>query len=83
MTDLAERLLRDRADHAERERRRLRSLSRQPKPEGAEFDPFGVTRWRVVAGSDPGYLPVRPCARPKLAFGLPATPAARNSKAPD
>src|SRR5262249_12833853 len=49
---LAESLLRDRAARAARPRRAV-----TPNVDGDEFDPFAVTRWRVIAGGDPGYLP--------------------------
>jgi hypothetical protein len=68
MTDLAERLLRDRADHAERERRR-RAINRQPKPEG-EFDPYDVTRWRTIAGGDASCLPKTPMRMGKTGWWI-------------
>jgi hypothetical protein len=51
---LTDALLRDRADRAVRTRK---ITSVRAKPEGADFDPFAHTRWRVVAGDNPGYLP--------------------------
>src|SRR5258708_19516603 len=51
---LTDALLRDRADRAVRTRK---ITSTRAKPEGADFDPFAHTRWRVVAGDNPGYLP--------------------------
>jgi hypothetical protein len=49
---LAEQLLRDRAE------RGARKASRTTAKIGrGEFDPFTFTRWRIVAGGDPGYLP--------------------------
>jgi hypothetical protein len=51
---LTDALLRDRADRAVRTRK---ITSIRAKPEGADFDPFAHTRWRVVAGDNPGYLP--------------------------
>jgi hypothetical protein len=51
---LTDALLRDRADRAVRTRK---ITSIRAKPEGADFDPFANTRWRVVAGDNPGYLP--------------------------
>jgi hypothetical protein len=55
---LAEALLRDRAERTAR----LRAASR-PKVEGSDFDPFAVTRWRVIAGSNPGCLVKTPMRR--------------------
>ena len=31
-----------------------------PYSEHSRFDPFSVTRWRVVAGGDPGFMPTTP-----------------------
>jgi hypothetical protein len=44
----------------DREQRRARPAERaqaRPTTEGTEFDPFKVTRWRVIAGGDRGYVP--------------------------
>jgi len=63
---LAESLLRDRAEH-----------EAKPKPvrakadiEGSGFDPFAYTRWRVVAGGDPGYLVKTPMRRGPIGWHL-------------
>ena len=48
---LTESLLRDRAERAVRKAVRGRT-----KIERSDFDPFSVTRWRVIAGGDPGHL---------------------------
>jgi len=53
---LAQSLLRDRIG------RETKPRPVRAKIEGSDFDPFAYTRWRVVAGGDPGYLvrtPVR------------------------
>jgi hypothetical protein len=57
---LVEELLRDRAERIAR--KSIRTVS-TTKVERAEFDPFKVTRWRVVAGGDPGYLVATPARR--------------------
>ena len=49
---LAEQLLRDRAERVARKSSRTTT-----KVDRGEFDPFTVTRWHVVAGGNPGYLP--------------------------
>jgi hypothetical protein len=46
-------LLRDR-ERRNQKRAAPRSSSRAPAD---AFDPFAVTRWRVIGGGDPGYLP--------------------------
>jgi hypothetical protein len=51
---LAERLLRDRAERAAR--KAVRTTAAAAKTNRVEFDPFDVTRWRVIAGGSPGYL---------------------------
>jgi hypothetical protein len=51
---LAKALVRDRADRHVRTRK---APSTRAASEGVDFDPFAYTRWRVVAGGDPGYLP--------------------------
>jgi hypothetical protein len=51
---LAERLLRDRAERAAR--KAIRTTAAAAKTDRVEFDPFDVTRWRVIAGGNPGYL---------------------------
>jgi hypothetical protein len=50
---LAKAMLRDRAERAVRTRK---ITSTRAKPEGATFDPFAYTRWRLIAGDNPGYL---------------------------
>ena len=55
---LADRLLRDRADRAAR-----KAAPVAAKVDKGEFDPFPVTRWRVVAGGNPGYLAKTPMRR--------------------
>jgi hypothetical protein len=50
--DIAAALLRDRKKRRERAARKVTST--RAASEGVDFDP---TRWRVVAGGDPGYLP--------------------------
>jgi hypothetical protein len=57
-TALAEALLRDRAERTARPR-----AASRPKVEGSDFDPFAVTRWRVIAGSNPGCLVKTPMRR--------------------
>src|SRR5215813_10076275 len=57
-TTLAEQLLRDRAERTARPR-----AASRPKIEGSDFDPFAVTRWRVIAGGNPGYLVKTPMRR--------------------
>jgi hypothetical protein len=57
-TTLAEQLLRDRAERTARPR-----AASRPKVEGSDFDPFAVTRWRVIAGGNPGYLVKTPIRR--------------------
>jgi hypothetical protein len=57
---LAEQLLRDRADRAARKTPRTGNAT---KAERIEFDPFRITRWRVIAGGDPGYLVKTPMRR--------------------
>ena len=58
---LAEQLLRDRAERAAR--KAVRTAAAVAKTERVEFDPFAVTRWRVAAGGDPGYLVRTPMRR--------------------
>jgi hypothetical protein len=56
---LAEDLLRDRAARAARKA----APQATAKVDKGEFDPFPVTRWRVVAGGNPGYLAKAPMRR--------------------
>ena len=54
---------------ADRERRKAQTKpakSDRPAPDG--FDPFEITRWRVVAGGDPGYLVATPMRRGSVGF---------------
>jgi hypothetical protein len=51
---LTEQLLQYRAERASRP---PKPRQQRPAPLGVDPDPFTVTRWRVVAGPDPGYLP--------------------------
>ena len=44
----------------DRERRASREREKRDRPQGLEFDPYSVRRWRVVAGGDPGFLPTTP-----------------------
>jgi hypothetical protein len=57
---LAEQLLRDRTDRAARKTPRTGNAT---KAERIEFDPFSITRWRVIAGGNPGYLVKTPMRR--------------------
>jgi hypothetical protein len=49
---LAAALLRDRDERAAR-----KSARTAPSRSSSDFDPFQVTRWRVVAGPNPGHMP--------------------------
>jgi hypothetical protein len=51
------------ADRLERQNNDKPASVSRPKVEGSDFDPFAYTRWRVVAGGDPGYLPKTPMRR--------------------
>src|SRR5215471_14496371 len=55
---LTESLLRDRAERAAR--KAVRSIT---KIERGDFDAFEATRWRVIAGRNPGYLVATPMRR--------------------
>src|SRR5262249_31770692 len=55
---LSESLLRDRAERAAR--KAVRSIT---KIERGDFDAFEATRWRVIAGRNPGYLVATPMRR--------------------
>ena len=48
---LTDSLLRDRAERAAH-----KAIRSSTKIERGDFDPFSVTRWRVIAGDDPGHL---------------------------
>jgi hypothetical protein len=69
---LTELLLRDREERAEREHQRNaeRYRNRPESSDGIGFDPFMVTRWKVVAGPDPGYLPTTPMRKGAVGFWL-------------
>jgi hypothetical protein len=54
-TKLAEALLLDR-----KQRRQSKPKSNRPRLDRERFDPFAITRWRVITGADPGYLPTTP-----------------------
>jgi hypothetical protein len=53
---LTEKLLQDREIAKQREAERRAAYERQK----ADFNPFDFTRWRSIAGGDPGYLPKTP-----------------------
>ena len=55
---LTKSLLRDRAERAAR--KAVRSIT---KIERGDFDAFEATRWRVIAGRNPGYLVATPMRR--------------------
>jgi len=55
---LTDSLLRDRAERAARKANRC-----SIKIERGDFDAFEPTRWRVIAGDDPGYLVATPMRR--------------------
>jgi hypothetical protein len=57
---LTDALLRDRADRAVRTRK---ITSTRAASEGVDFDPFAHTRWRVVAGDNPGHPVAMPMRR--------------------
>lgn len=59
---LAAQLLRDRERLASRER------ERRDRPQGLDFDPYSVRRWRVIAGGDPGFLPTTPMRKGSEGF---------------
>jgi hypothetical protein len=65
----AERIREDLERERDRDRGGRRSVARhpvgltpdlQPTDDPIGFDPYMVTKWRVVAGEDPGYLPTTP-----------------------
>jgi hypothetical protein len=66
MSPLAQRLLQDRQDQAERERRR-RAAS--PRDRGADLDPFN-TIWKLPTGVDVGYLPKTPMRMGTIGFWI-------------
>jgi hypothetical protein len=43
------------------------SVRRERAP-GSDFDPFDITRWVVIAGGDPGYLPKTPMRKGPVGF---------------
>jgi hypothetical protein len=68
---LAEQLLRDRAEHAQREREREQARRAASKRDhGASLDPFNITHWETIAGGDPGYLPKTPMRMGKVGFWI-------------
>jgi hypothetical protein len=60
---LTESLLRDRAERAAR-----KAVRSSTKIERGDFDPFSVTRWRVIAGADPGHLVKTPMRMGKVGW---------------
>jgi hypothetical protein len=62
---LAESLLRDRAERAAR-----KAVRSSIKIERGDFDPFEPTRWRVIAGGNPGYLVATPMRRTPVGWFL-------------
>jgi hypothetical protein len=72
---LAEQLLRDRAERAARKAVRTGAVA--AKTERGEFDPFTVTRWRVVAGGHPGYLVKTPMRRGPVGWFIACRGCAR------
>jgi hypothetical protein len=62
LSSLAQRLLQDRADQAERQRIRKRERL------DPSIDPFAVTIWKTLAGHNPGYLPTTPMHMAKNGF---------------
>src|SRR5215475_7115807 len=63
---LTESLLRDRAERAAR--KAVRSTT---KIERGDFDAFEPTRWRVIAGGDPGHLVKTPMRRGPVGWFIP------------
>ena len=63
---LAEALRRDRVERIAR--KPVRKSTTTPEP---EFDPFAITRWRVIAGGDPGYLAKTPMRRGPVGWFIP------------
>src|SRR5215831_15403036 len=60
---LTESLIRDRAERAAR-----KAVRSSTKIERGNFDPFSVTRWRVIAGGDPGHLIKTPMRMGKVGW---------------
>jgi hypothetical protein len=62
----ADKLARQILDHRAKEAERRATRPTQPQESGPwwkksiGFDPYQVTKWRVIAGPDPGYLPTTP-----------------------
>jgi hypothetical protein len=52
----------------ERERFAARPREQRDRPVGLDFDPFGVRRWKAVAGGDPGSLPTTPMRKGPVGF---------------
>jgi hypothetical protein len=67
VSKFAQKLLDDEARALERDRARRAEHKRAPQP---ELDPFQVTRWVKIAGSDPGYLPRIPMRMGKEGFWI-------------
>src|SRR5262249_21852332 len=65
---LAEALLRDRAEVIARKPVRKSTVKANSEP---GFDPFAITRWRVIAGGDPGYLVKTPMRRGPVGWFIP------------
>jgi hypothetical protein len=49
--------------HDRKRRQDNKPKSTRQRIEGTDFDPFAITRWRVVAGGRPGYLVKTPMRR--------------------
>jgi hypothetical protein len=68
---LAEMLLRDREKHAERERLRAKERSTSVSvPQACGFNPYTVTAWNLVAGTDPGGMPTTPMQMGAVGFWI-------------
>src|SRR5262249_57606431 len=68
---LTESLLRHRAERAAR--KAVRSIT---KIERGDFDAFEATRWRVIAGRNPGYLVATPMRRRSARLFVPSAHSA-------
>src|SRR5262249_40198640 len=76
---LAEALLRDRAEVIARKPVRKSTVKANSEP---GFDPFAITRWRVIAGGDPGYLVKTPMRRGPVGWFIPCRACAVEFAAP-